>query len=140
MALQSAQQDLRDTSLKAVNGGLNRLQYLADLRDSDSDTYSHWGLARVYGVEAASKALAEEHRQLLASLLSAPLITLLNDLDWCSQTSGLDPATFVERLRARKTASLLPPNPGAGAESHLSSVLDALSALLDSPACAIHRA
>lgn len=134
MPLQSVQQDLRDTSLKAISGGLNRLQYLADLRDRESGDYSHWGLARVYGAEAASRALADEHRHLLTALLSAPLLSLLDDLDRCSQTAGVDPVMFVERLRARKTASLLPPNPGAGSELHLNSVLDALSALLESPA------
>lgn len=140
MPLFSVQQDVRDTSLKAVSGGLNRLQYLSALREKDSASYSHWGLARVYGAEAASRALAQEHRQLLATLLSAPLVGLLEDLRECSQSAGLEPATFLERLRAGKPASLLPPNPGAGSELHLNSVLAALSALLDSQACATLRA
>jgi len=133
MALLSAQEDLRDTSLKAVSGGLNRLQYLADLRDRGSSTYSHWGLARVYGPEAASQALAQEHRQLTAALLAAPLASLLEDLRKCSEVVGIAPAAFAKRLNARSTQSLLPPNPGAGSERHLSSVLAALSALIDVP-------
>ncbi len=140
MALISAQQDLRDTSLKAVSGGLNRLQYLADLRDKGSNSYSHWGLSRVYGAEAASQALAQEHGQLLAKLLAAPLAGLIEDLEGCGHAVGLDPAAFLERLRARHPASLLPPNPAAGSELHLNSVLAALSALLDSPACATRLA
>lgn len=140
MALFSVQQDLRDKSLKAVSGGLNRLQYLADLRDRDSATYSHWGLSRVYGTEAASQALAREHRQLVTTLLSAPLANLLEDLQGCSQAAGLTPAAFLNRLCERKTASLLPPDSGAGSELHLSSALAALSALLDSPACATRQA
>ena len=140
MALFSVRQDLRDTSLKAVSGGLNRLQYLADLRDRDSGTYSHWGLSRVYGAEAASQALAEEHRQLFATILASPLAGLLEDLEQCSEAAGLDAVVFLERLRARQPASLLPPNAGAGSELHLNSVLAALSALLNSPACATRRA
>ena len=136
MALFSVQQDLRDKSLKAVSGGLSRLQYLADLRDRGSATYSHWGLSRVYGAEAASQALAQEHRQLIATLLASPLAGLLEDLEQCSQAAGTDPAAFLKGLRVRETASLLPPNPSAGSESHLNLVLAALSALLDSPACA----
>ncbi len=140
MPLFSVQQDVRDTSLKALSGGLNRLQYLSALRDKDATTYSHWGLARVYGEEAASRALAQEHRQLLASLLAAPLARLLEDLRECSKSVGLEPGAFLERLRSRQTSSLLPPSPGAGSELHLNSVLAALSALLDSPVCATHRA
>ena len=139
MALFSVQQDLRDRSLKAVSGGLNRLQYLADLRDRDSGSYSHWGLSRVYGAEAASQALAQEHRQLIATLLASPLAGLLEDLEHCGEAAGLDAVVFLERLRTRHTASLLPPNAGPGSELHLNSVLAALSALLDSPVCATRR-
>jgi hypothetical protein len=132
MARHSAQQDLRDTSLKSIQGGLNKLQYLADLRDSEDSPYSHWGLARVHGEEAASRALADEHRRLLAIVLATPIEKLWQDVQRCSEVCGIKPELFVEKLCARKISSLLPPGSDPATESHLSSVLSALSALVKS--------
>lgn len=129
MALYSAQQDLRDTTLKAISGGLNKLQYLVDLRDTES-SYSHWGLARTHGEEAASRALAEEHRQLISTLLATPVRILLEDVQRCSRAAGVAPLMYLERLCARRTTLLLPPEPSAGSERHLNSVLRALSELV----------
>jgi len=130
MARHSAQQDLRDTSLKSIQGGLNKLQYLADLRDSSDSPYSHWGLARIHGEEAASRALADEHRRLLAIVLATPVEKLLQDVQRCSEVCGTTPEAFVEKLCARKVSSLLPPGSDSATEAHLSSVLAALSALV----------
>ena len=140
MARHSAQQDLRDTSLKSISGGLNKLQYLADLRDSSGTPYSHWGLARVHGEEAANHAVAEEHRRVLAAVLAMPIPKLLQDVQRCSEACGTTPKMFVEKLCARKIASLLPPGSNAATEQHLSSVLSALSALVKSQADATRRA
>jgi hypothetical protein len=140
MPRHSAQQDLRDTSLKSIRGGLNKLQYLADLLDTNHSAYSHWGLARLHGEEAASRALAEEHRQLLATLLSTPLRKLLEDVQRCSEACGTTPELFLAKLQARKISSLLPPGSNPAAEQHLNSVLHALSALVKSPRAATHRA
>ena len=134
MARHSAQQDLRDTSLKSVRGGLNKLQYLADLRDSKESPYSHWGLARVHGEEAASRALADEHRRLLAVVLATPIEKLWQDVQQCSEVCGTTPESFVEKLCSRKITSLLPPGSDSATERHLSSVLSALSALVKSQA------
>ena len=132
MALYSAQEDLRDKSLKSVSGGLNKLQYLADLRDTTGIAYSHWGLSRLYGEQAARKALEEEHRSLIATLLAMPIQKLLEDVQRCSEAYGTSPELFLQRLRARKISSLLPPDTSSAAERHLSSVLHALSALVKS--------
>ena len=139
MARHSAQQDLRDTSLKSIRGGLNKLQYLADLRDSDESAYSHWGLSRIHGEEAASRALADEHRRLLAVLLATPVEKLLQDVQRCSEARGTTPQLFVEKLCSRKISSLLPPGSNSATERHLSSVLNALSALVNSQAGATPR-
>ena len=139
MARHSAQQDLRDTSLKSIQGGLNKLQYLADLRDSSDSPYSHWGLARVHGEEAASRALADEHRRLLAIVLATPVEKLLQDVQRCSEVCGTTPEVFVEKLCARKVSSLLPPGSDSATEAHLSSVLAALSALVKFQADANRR-
>jgi hypothetical protein len=132
MALYSAQEDVRDKSLKSVSGGLNKLQYLADLRDTTGISYSHWGLSRLYGEQAARKALEEEHRLLIATLLGMPIQKLLEDVQRCSEVYGTSPEVFLQKLRARKISSLLPPDTTSAAERHLSSVLHALSALVRS--------
>src|SRR5262245_8871717 len=119
MARHSAQQDLRDTSLKSIQGGLNKLQYLADLRDSEDSPYSHWGLARVHGEEAASRALADEHRRLLAAVLATPIEKLLQDVLFCSKVCGTTSESFVEKLCSRKISSLLPPGSNEATEAHL---------------------
>jgi|SRR6185369_2827080 hypothetical protein len=134
MALYSAQEDLRDKSLKSVSGGLNKLQYLADLRDTTGIAYSHWGLSRLYGEQAARKALAEEHRLLVTTLLGMPIQKLLEDVQRCSEAYGTSPESFLAKLRARKISSLLPPDTTSAAERHLSSVLHALWALVKSQA------
>lgn len=139
MARHSAQQDLRDTSLKSIHGGLNKLQYLADLRDSKESPYSHWGLARVHGEEAASRALADEHRRLLAIVLASPIEKLSEDVRQCSEVCGTRPEEFVEKLCSRKISSLLPPGSDAATERHLSSVLDALFALVKSQSAATRQ-
>ncbi len=140
MARQSAQQDLRDTSLKSIRGGFNKLQYLADLRDSNDAPYSHWGLARVHGEQAASQALADEHRRLLAAMLASPIEKLLKDVQRCSEVSGTTPEVFMRKLCARKISSLLPPESNLATEQHFSSVLNALSALVKSQADATRQA
>ena len=134
MAKHSAQQDLRDTSLKSIRGGLNKLQYLADLRDSPDAPYSHWGLARVHGEEAACQALAYEHRRLLTAVLASPIEKLLQDVQRCSEVCGITPKLFVEKLCSRKISCLLPPGSNSAMESHLNSVLSALSALVKAQA------
>jgi hypothetical protein len=129
MTLNSALEDLRATTLKAISGSLRKLEYLAGLRDS-SGAYAHWGLERVHGELAASRAIEEEHRQLLSRILSTPVQRLLVDVEESSERAGMSPAGYVECLiRDRR---LLPPQPGAGAERHLNSVLQALSNLAHS--------
>jgi len=127
MPLFSALEDLQDTTLKAVNGCLRRLEYLAGLRDKDGG-YAHWGLTRVYGELAAKRALAEAHRDLLMEILSTPIRKLEKDVEESSAMAGTGPAEYLARL-STASSHLLPPNPGAGAGRHLNSVLHALVCL-----------
>jgi hypothetical protein len=128
MTLSSALEDLRSTTLKTFAGGLRRLEYLSGLRDG-AGNYTHWGLARVHGELAAAKALAEEHRLVTSDLLSMPISYLLEDLQQSSEQAGVPASTYLEQLRSQGRL-LLPPDPSAGHEPHLSSTLHALSSLL----------
>jgi hypothetical protein len=127
MTLNSALEDLRWTTLKALMDGLQRLEYLSKLREPGG-TYAHWGLARVHGELAASRALVQEHHMLVSRVLATPIARLFEDLERSSRLAGLTPEDYIKQLSARG-ASLLPPEPGAGAERHLNSVLHVLSCL-----------
>jgi hypothetical protein len=131
MTLNSALEDLQKTTVKAVIGCLSKLEYLAGLRSSEG-SYEHWGLARVYGDPAAKKALARAHRSLLSKVLATPIRNLVEEVEHSSETAGLAPITYVERL-STTSDSLLPPGPGAGSARHLNSVLHALASLLKNP-------
>ena len=126
MTLNSALEDLRASTLKALSGSLRKLEYLANLRDAKGN-YTHWGLARVHGEWAANRALEQEHRLMVSRILSTPLQRLLEELPVAGEMAGLPAAEYVERLIERDR--LAPPQPGAGVERHLNSVLQALSEL-----------
>jgi hypothetical protein len=127
MTLTSPLEDLKATTLKAIAGSLRRLEYLSGLRNTGG-TYAHWGLARVYGDSAATRALARAHRSLVSQILSTPLRQLLEDIEKSSEVAGVPPKTYLKRL-CDQSPDLLPPEPGAGAGRHLNSVLHALSSL-----------
>lgn len=127
MTLNSALEDLRSTTLKAISGSLRRLEYFAGLRDRDG-TYTHWGLARIHGDLAANKALEQEHRYVVSRILSTPLHRLLVDVELSSRMAGTTPALYLEGLI--RNLDLLPPQPGAGSARHFNSMLRALSGLV----------
>ncbi len=131
MTLNSALEDLRASTLKAVSGSLRRLEYVSGLRNNQEGTYTHWGLARVHGEFSAANALHQQHRLVLSSILSKPLQQLLADAEACSQAVGMTTVSYLERLAQEQ--DLLPPDAGAGSARHFSSVLHALSSLARVP-------
>jgi hypothetical protein len=135
MTLNSALEDLRATTLKAISGSLRKLEYLAGLQNSQG-SYAHWGLARVHGELAANRALEQEHRLLLSKILSTPLRGLLADVEQSSAMEGKTAAGYLEQLAQRDR--LLPAQPAAGTERHLNSVLQALLSLAKTRSSAIH--
>jgi len=130
MTFVSALEDLQKTTLKAITGGLRKLEYVAGLRDQEGN-YKHWGLARVYGELRSKNALTDAHRVLLSNVLSTPIQNLEKDVEQSSEEAGVPPAAYLERLSAARS-ELLPADPGAGSGRHLNSVLQALSSLLKS--------
>jgi len=128
MTFSSALQDIQETTLKAVRGLLRKLEYLSDLHD-ERGGYSHWGVSRIYGEFSARRAMAQAHRAMLSRVLATPIRNLLEDVEKSSETAGMPPQAYVERLSGT-SPHLLPEEPGAGSARHLSSVLHALSSLL----------
>jgi hypothetical protein len=127
MALRSAFEDLIGTTLAAVSGIVGKLGYVSSLRGR-GNSYSHWGLARVYGEAAAHEALTEAHRLLFTKLLRTPLRTLRNDVAISGEALQMPAREYVENLRSN-LPTLLPQDLGGGSAQHFSSVLHALSCL-----------
>jgi hypothetical protein len=127
MRLHSAFEDLTTTTLEAVAGLLGKLNYLSSLRGSGS-SYTHWGLAKVYGDSAAQEALEQAHKGIFSKVLRTPLPDLLEDLKECSKAAGLTPTDYLKSLSDSKE-SLVPFNLSSGSVKHFSSVLGALSNL-----------
>jgi hypothetical protein len=127
MSLKSAAEDLQARTLLAVSGLLGKLEYLAGLRQRDG-SYTHWGLSRVHGDEATQRALGEAHRGVVSSILRTPLRELSRDLDDSGRGTKREPADLLKKL-SDASSQVVPPQPGAGASRHLSSVLRALANL-----------
>jgi hypothetical protein len=127
MSLKSAAEDVQARTLRAVSGLLGKLEYLAGLRQGDG-SYTHWGLSRVHGDEATQRALGEAHRGVVSSILRTPLRKLLQDLNDSGRETTREPADLLKKL-SDASSQVVPPQPGAGASRHLSSVLRALANL-----------
>lgn len=131
MTLKSALEDLLATTLAAVSGIVGKLEYLSSLRNPREGSYSHWGLARLYGDGAAQQALAEAHSLLFLRVLRTSLRTLRGDVAVSSEALQMPPEKYVENLRNHLPV-LLPQDLGGGSARHFSSVLHALSSLAKS--------
>src|SRR5438105_3276995 len=127
MTLKSAFEDLTRSTLRAVSGCLQRLEYLSGLR-SRGDGYTHWGFGKLHGEMAANKALAEAHRSAVSQVLSTPLAKLMADVEESTVAEGQEMEAYLKGL-SEKGNVLLPSNPGPGSARHLSSVLHALVGL-----------
>jgi hypothetical protein len=133
MTLQSALEDLLGTTLAGVPGIVGKIDYVASLRDAQSGRYSHWGLSRAYGEQAAQQALREAHRVLFLRMLRTPLQALRDDVMVSSGALKMTAGEYMERFR-RQMPSLLPQDLSGGSTRHFSSVLRALSILVSDPA------
>ncbi|MGA8222164.1 MAG: hypothetical protein WB780_10970 [Candidatus Acidiferrales bacterium] len=93
--VQAASQDLRHRTLSQIPQPLDRLLYLASMRDYNTGLYHHDGLASRFSEEAACEALADCHREAYRQLLSSSLEEIVGQLqDYMRTTSG-DPAEFL---------------------------------------------
>jgi hypothetical protein len=133
MALQSALEDLLGTTLAGVTGIVGKIEYVASLRDAHSGAYSHWGLSRAYGEQAAQQAMMEAHRLLFIKLLRTPLRTLRDDVMLSSGALQMTASEYMERFQNQLPA-LLPQELSGGSAQHFNSVLHALSLLVSSRA------
>lgn len=94
--VQAAADDLRRRTLAHMPRALDRLIYLASMRDYNSGAYYHAGLAAHFSEGAASEAIAGCHREAFRQLLSASLEEIVGQLQAYASSSGVQPEDFVE--------------------------------------------
>lgn len=127
MTLKSALQDLRETTLAAISGLLEKLAYLGSLRRREGG-YLHWGLSLIHGEESSARALKAAQTEVLSNVLRTPISELVEDLRQSSAKSNQSAEAYVEGMR-EQFSELLPSPDDTASAAHLNSVLTALSSL-----------
>jgi len=94
-----AYDDLWRRSLSKISGDLNRLVYLAAMRDYNSGRYHHAGLESSFGFAAAGQALEVAHREVFWKLAQASLEQLVNELELYVRNSGESPEELLATWR-----------------------------------------
>ncbi len=121
MRLLSPFEDFSQRTLFHVEGALERLCYVACLRDQRG-RYRHWGLARSYGEEAAHDLAQTAHKQVFLSVLEMPVEDLVQEYRRMQDAPGKFGVLNPE---------LLPRQISPASRLHFSSVLFALKALAE---------
>lgn len=94
--VQAAADDLHRRTLSHMPRALDRLIYLASMRDYNSGAYHHAGLAVHFSEDTSSEAIAGCHREAFRELLSASLEEIVGQLQAYASSSGVRPEDFVE--------------------------------------------
>jgi hypothetical protein len=79
--VQQAREDLSRRTLSDIPRPLDRLIYLASMRDYNTGFYHHDGLASRFSQEVACEALADCHREVFRELVVCPLEDLVSQLE-----------------------------------------------------------
>jgi hypothetical protein len=87
--------DLRNRTLSEIPRSLDRLIYLASMRDYNTGLYYHDGLAARFSQEAACEALANCHREVFRELLGTPLKELVAQMEAYVRATRTSPFDFV---------------------------------------------
>ena len=127
MNLLSAREDLCYRTLEVFGGALEKLAYLASLRDRPG-TYQHWGMCKTYGKAEAEAAMAEAHTQIWLELLRTPIPELLRQLSSMEATTR---RTVIDEVRKYRELSY-PADKSGGGIRHFNSILLALECLCQS--------
>lgn len=95
MDVQQAAEDLRQRSLAGLSRPLDRLIYLASLRDYNTGLYYHDGLASRFSQEVACEALADCHREAFRQLVESPLRSLVEQMEDYMASTQTSPREFL---------------------------------------------
>jgi hypothetical protein len=95
MDVQQAAEDLQRRSLAGLSRPLDRLIYLASMRDYNTGLYYHDGLASRFSQEVACEALADCHREAFRQLVASPLKSLVDQMEEYMSTTHTGPSEFL---------------------------------------------
>jgi hypothetical protein len=95
----AASEDLRRRTLAQTSGALDRLIYLASMRDYNTGLYVHQGLAARFSSEVACEALADCHRESFRELTSLELKDLTEELNAYMRSTGTGADDFLRTWR-----------------------------------------
>jgi hypothetical protein len=95
----AASEDLRRRTLAQTSGALDRMIYLASMRDYNTGLYVHQGLAARFSAEVACEALADCHRECFRELIALDLRDLTEQLNRYMQSTGTVADDFLRTWR-----------------------------------------
>jgi hypothetical protein len=93
--VKAAADDLRHRTLAGMPRPLDRLIYLAAMRDYNTGLYYHDGLAARFTQEVACEALANCHGEAFRQLLGCSLQELVRQVEEYMGTTETNPCDFV---------------------------------------------
>jgi hypothetical protein len=99
MDVQKAMDDLRSRTLSRMPRALDRLIYLASMRDYNTGLYYHDGMAAQFGEEAACEALAECHGEAMRELVASSLEGLVGQMEAYMDSARTPPRDFLGMWR-----------------------------------------
>lgn len=97
--VQEAAEDVRHRTLSGLPQGLDRLIYLASMRDYNTGLYYHDGLAARFSQEVACEALSDCHREVFRQLVSCPVENVVCQMEAYMKSTHTSPADFVAAWR-----------------------------------------
>ena len=97
--VQKAAEDVRLRTLARIPRALDRLIYLASMRDYNTGLYHHDGLAARFSAEVACEALADCHREVYRQLLSCSLEELVGQMEAYMEASHTPAREFISLWR-----------------------------------------
>ncbi len=95
VTMRNAFEDLQRRTLSQIPCDFARLVYLASMREYNSATYHHEGLAVRYGQEQARDALEACHRDIFCNLVSLPLEGLVTEIEAYVRASHEAPSGLI---------------------------------------------
>ncbi len=112
--VQEAYDDLLQRTLSRISCDLGRLIYLASMRDYNSGSYHHDGLAVRFDPNTARKALEIAHRQIFYRLSALSLEDIVEEIEIYLASTRENPDEFLrawEKLEPYRIAIPLDVNP-----------------------------
>ncbi|HXU20354.1 MAG TPA: hypothetical protein VN788_07220 [Verrucomicrobiae bacterium] len=97
--VQEAADDVRQRTLSELPQSLDRLIYLASMRDYNTGLYYHDGLAARFSQEVACEALADCHREVFRQLVACPLENVVGQMEAYMKSTHTSPSEFLAAWR-----------------------------------------